>query len=38
MGDRFQIWAPAREASRREAAIAAAGDLLDIDAAEEGAP
>jgi len=37
MGDRFQIWATAREGSRREAAIAAAGDLLDIDAAEEGA-
>jgi hypothetical protein len=35
MGDRFQIWAPGREAVRREAAIAAAGDLLDIDAVED---
>lgn len=38
MGDRFQIWAPAREATRREAAIAAAGDFFDIEAVEETAP
>jgi MraZ protein len=30
MGDRFQIWAPAREEARRAAALAAAGDLFDI--------
>lgn len=38
MGDRFQIWAPAREAARREAAIAAAGDLIDIESVEGAAP
>jgi MraZ protein len=35
MGDRFQIWSPAREGERRAAALAAAGDLLDIEAVED---
>jgi MraZ protein len=35
MGDRFQIWSPAREDARRAAALAAAGDLHDIESVED---
>ncbi len=37
MGDRFQIWAPDREEVRRTVALAAAGDLHDIESVEDDA-